>query len=90
MKKVSTHKTIRKQRLVHWRFTIYQRLLGHSGLLIYRQWAWSKSKAHRLLAEQTRERQRSQKRMRELRVLHYLEGLFYGHDIREFRQMGQL
>lgn len=53
---VSRRARPRGQRLIHWRYIVYQRLIGVVGMRKYRLWLWSHAAGFRELNRQTRER----------------------------------
>lgn len=46
---VSPRAQSRGQHLIHWRYIVYQRLIGASGMRSYRLWLWSHAAGFREL-----------------------------------------
>lgn len=71
------------QRIIHWRFTIYQSLIGVDGLYKYRLWLWNRTIAYRELNRRRRAERQSHERLMAYRRLHYLDGAIYGYDTKD-------
>ncbi len=86
----------RGQRLIHWRYVVYQRLIGVAGMRSYRLWLWNRTigyrelgrRAHAERAERLAQRERELKKIAYIRRTAHLRRAALGLESEGWRVSG--